>query len=104
MRMPKRYSISEVMFMGYTQNDIIERCRAAMFDVGSFYKQDFINYRGTAADTKRLYTEIIAEFIVNILMNLKIISHVLPGKAPIKLQRTAENSIPVPIEWKKSLR
>lgn len=50
--------------MGYTQNEIIERCRVAIFDVGSFYKQDFINYRGTAADTKRLYTEIIAEFIV----------------------------------------
>lgn len=57
--------------MGYTQNEIIERCRAAMFDTGSFYKQDFINYRGTATDTKQLYTEIIAEFIVEHIDDFK---------------------------------
>lgn len=24
--------------MGYTQNEILEKCHAAMFDIGSFYK------------------------------------------------------------------
>lgn len=50
--------------MGYTQDEIIERCREAMTDIGNFYKQDFINYRGVTTDTKRLYTEVIAEFII----------------------------------------
>lgn len=51
--------------MGYTKNKIMERCRAAMSDIGSFYKQDFINYRGVTDDTKQPYTEIAAEFVVD---------------------------------------
>lgn len=50
--------------MGYTQNEIIEKCRMALNNIGSFYKQDFINYRGVTIDTKRLYTEVVAEFII----------------------------------------
>lgn len=50
--------------MGYTQNEIAEKCRAAMADIGNFYKQDFINYRGVTTDTGRLYTEVIAEFVI----------------------------------------
>lgn len=50
--------------MGYTQNEIIEKCQAAINDIGSFYKQDFINYRGVTTDTKQLYTEVVAEFII----------------------------------------
>lgn len=50
--------------MGYTQNEITEKCRAAMANIGSFYKQDFINYRGVTTDTKQLYTEVVSEFII----------------------------------------
>ena len=50
--------------MGHTQNEIIEKCRAALTNIGNFYKQDFINYRGVTTDTKRLYTEVISEFII----------------------------------------
>lgn len=52
------------MIMGYTQSQIAEKCRAAISDVGNFYKQDFINYRGVTTDTGRFYTEVIAEFVI----------------------------------------
>lgn len=57
--------------MGYTQNEIIEKCRAAMTDIGSFYKQDFINYRGVTTDTKRLYTEVVSIFIIDHIDDFK---------------------------------
>lgn len=49
---------------GYTRGEMLERCFAAMSNIGSFYKQDFINYRGKTIDTGQLYTEVIAEFII----------------------------------------
>lgn len=57
--------------MGYTLNEITEKCRAAMSDIGSFYKQDFINYRGVTDDTKQLYTEAVSEFVIEHIDNFK---------------------------------
>lgn len=57
--------------MGYTQNEILEKCHTAMLDIGSFYKQNFINYRGITTDTKRLYTEVISEFIIEYINDFK---------------------------------
>jgi len=49
--------------MGYTRDEILEDCKAAMSDVSTFYKKDFVNYRGLTTDTKELYTEVVAEFL-----------------------------------------
>ncbi len=49
--------------MGYTREQILEQCRTAFQDKITFYKNEFINYRGKTTDTKEYYTEIIAEFL-----------------------------------------
>lgn len=57
--------------MGYTQNGIIKKCSDAMIDIGTFYKREFINYRGVTTDTKRLYTEVVADFIIEHIDDFK---------------------------------
>lgn len=47
----------------YTKEEILQRCDEAIEDIGNFYKQEFLNYRGTT-DKGELYTEIIAGFII----------------------------------------
>lgn len=49
--------------MGYTRNDIIGKCTAAFGKISTFYKQNFVNYRGHTSDTNELFTEVIAEFL-----------------------------------------
>ena len=51
--------------MGYTRDEILEQCRNAFKNKNTFYKKDFINYRGKTTDTKEYYTEVIAEFLCN---------------------------------------
>ena len=47
-----------------TREEIIRLCEMASLDMGTFYKADFINYRGRTRQ-KELYTEIIAEWLLN---------------------------------------
>lgn len=49
----------------YTRLEILEKCSAALGDIKTFYKQDFINYSGTTGDTRELFSEIIAEFVID---------------------------------------
>lgn len=49
----------------YTRMDIWEKCGAALTDARTFYKQGFINYGGRTSDTKELFTEVIAEFVIS---------------------------------------
>lgn len=49
--------------MGYTREQILEQCRNAFQNKNTFYKKEFINYRGKTIDTKEYYTEIVAEFL-----------------------------------------
>lgn len=49
--------------MGYTRSEILIECKKAFRDKSTFYKKDFINYRGKTTDTKEYYTEVIAEFL-----------------------------------------
>lgn len=49
--------------MDYTRAQILEQCREAFKDKNTFYKKDFINYRGKTIDTDEYYTEVIAEFL-----------------------------------------
>lgn len=51
--------------MGYMIQDIIEMCDKSILNIPTFYKQDFINYRGRAFDTNELFTEIIAEYVLS---------------------------------------
>lgn len=49
--------------MGYTKEQILAQCRDAFQEKSTFYKKDFINYRGKTIDTDEYYTEVIAEFL-----------------------------------------
>lgn len=49
--------------MGYTREKICSDCEKAFENKSTFYKQNFINYRGKTTDTKEYYTEVIAEFL-----------------------------------------
>lgn len=54
--------------MGYSKNDILRKCETAFNDVKSFYKQPFVNYNGKSTDTNEYYTEIIARFLCDNIM------------------------------------
>lgn len=49
--------------MGYTRNETLEKCEKAFKNKNTFYKKNFINYRGKTTDTKEYYTEVVAEFL-----------------------------------------
>lgn len=51
--------------MGYTRAQILEKCKEAFRNKNTFYKKDFINYRGKTSDTEEYYTEVVAEFLCN---------------------------------------
>lgn len=71
--------------MGYTREDIIRECKKEIANISTFYKQDFINYRGKTSDTDEYFTEVVAEFIcdhVDEFDNIKQISR----KSPYKLE------------------
>ena len=51
--------------MGYTKKVILDRCYRALTNASLFYTEDFINYSGRCSDTDELYTEIIAEFVLD---------------------------------------
>lgn len=49
--------------MGYTRNEIVEKCRSEFCNINTFYQADIINYRGKCSDTDEPFTEVIADFI-----------------------------------------
>ena len=51
---------------GYAKNEFIrDKIEMAADKINLFYAQPFINYRGRTKDTKELYTEIVAEWVLN---------------------------------------
>ena len=48
----------------YTKDDIIRMCVKASKNMKSFYQASFVNYRGMTKD-KELYTEIVAEWLLD---------------------------------------
>lgn len=62
--------------MGYTREDIIEECKKEITNISTFYKQDFINYRGKTSDTKEYFTEVVAEFICDHIDEFKNIKQI----------------------------
>lgn len=81
-----RYNLYGVMIMGYTEKEITEKCRAAMAEIRSFYKRDFINYRGVTTDTKRLYTEVISEFIIEHIEDFRNKIPQITRETPYKIE------------------
>lgn len=59
----------------YTREDILRMVREASEDMTVFYRQDFVNYRGTTSDTGEYYTEIIAEWCCQ---NIDLFKKILP--------------------------
>ena len=49
--------------MGYTKDEIRTQCEKAFRNKSTFYKSNFINYRGETTDTSEYYTEVVAEFL-----------------------------------------
>ena len=49
--------------LGYSKDDILEKCKKAFSDIKTFYKQPFINYNGKTEDTNEYYSEVVAEFL-----------------------------------------
>lgn len=50
------------MAQDYIAEEILMKISQAGQEIETFYKQDFINYRGQTKDTKEYYTEIVAEW------------------------------------------
>ena len=50
--------------MNYTEHQILEMCDESLADIRTFYQQGFVNYTGISTDTKREYTEIVSEYVL----------------------------------------
>lgn len=48
----------------YLKKDILLNCKSALGDPKTFYNEKMVNYTGRTKDTKELYTEVIAEYII----------------------------------------
>lgn len=62
--------------MNYTREDLLKKVQDDCNDMQSFYKSDFVNYRGKT-DKGEKYTEIVAEYLLNhfdLFDNIKMIS------------------------------
>lgn len=61
--------------MGYTYEEIREKCSQAISEVEIFYTQGFVNYIGNIVDSKVPYTEVVAEFV---LENIEVFRDIKP--------------------------
>ena len=59
--------------MGYSRQKTIEKIEDAKDNMQTFYKSDFINYRGKTSDTDEYYTEIFCEWL---LKNLDLLNEI----------------------------
>lgn len=51
--------------MGYARRELLAKVEEAAQDMGTFYKQPFVNYRGRCSDDQVLYTEVVAEWLLD---------------------------------------
>lgn len=70
--------------MGYTRTQILDQCREALKDKNTFYKKDFINYRGKTSDTGEYYTEVVAEFLCDHITDYMNGINCITRKGPYK--------------------
>lgn len=74
--------------MGYSRQDILNKCQETLIDIKTFYNSEMINYRGKTTDTEEYYTEIIAEFICN---NIELFRTTIPVTTRESSYKTASH-------------
>ena len=65
--------------MGYTKYEIVSMIEKSAADISTFYKCDFIHYRGVTTDTNEYYTEVVAEWLLSNLSTLDGIKPIVRG-------------------------
>ena len=73
----------------YSKDEIIKKLEVAKSEMGQFYSQDFVNYRGKTSDKERdYYTEIIAMKLFDFSQNqgkvFDIIGKIIDYQTPLK--------------------
>ncbi len=61
----------------YTKVEFIDKLNNAAYNMNTFYKQGFVNYKGKTRDTKEYYTEILAQWCFDnkdLFNNIKMIT------------------------------
>ncbi len=64
---------------GYTEAELLAKVSAAAGNMRTFYKQDFINYRGRTSDTGEICTEVIARWCCDNLGRFDSIPQITRG-------------------------
>ena len=77
--------------MGYTKNEIIVMAQEASKDISTFYKSNFINYRGITSDTHEYYTEVVAEWL---LFNMNVLDGIKPISREASYFTASHDGIP----------
>ena len=77
--------------MGYTKYEIVSMTRKSAADISTFYKCDFINYRGVTTDTNEYYTEVVAEWL---LSNISTLDGIKPIVREAGYYTQSHNGIP----------
>lgn len=73
MKVRKRSGEGDSMSKVYTTKELLDKVIKASVQVSTFYKKDFLNYRGRTLDTGELYTEVISGWL---LENLSILEEI----------------------------
>ena len=71
------------MSIKYTESQTIENVKMVLNDPKILYKQPFTNWRGETWDTKRKYTEVVSEYLLENLEEL--------NKIPVLKRKTSYN-------------
>ena len=58
------------MSKSYSEQFVLSALLEKSEDMQDFYKQGFVNYKGKTSDTKKYYTEVIAEWLLDIRLDL----------------------------------
>ena len=77
--------------MGYTRNEIIVMAQEASKDISTFYKSNFINYRGITSDTHEYCTEVVAEWL---LLNINVLDGIKPIPREASYYTQSHDGIP----------
>ena len=77
--------------MGYSKNEITTMIHEASQSISTFYKSDFINYRGITSDTHEYYTEVVAEWL---LLNMSVLDGIKPILREVGYFTASHDGIP----------
>ena len=72
--------------MEYTRKQIIDRCRAELELLNTFYQANVANYLGKTIDTGEMYTEVVAEFVLDNIDSFRNGIQQITRSAPYKTE------------------